>query len=166
LDLSEQQVVDCVPEIQPSNQGCAGGYLDSVCIYAVRFPIISERIYPYSAVQSVCNKDRVASATPGSYQIKNYNFISDCNTLASTLINLKPIGVCGMIDSKWQTYLGGVINNCTSAIIGGHCVLLVGAVSDGTSTVSTNYWIVKNSWGSNFGEYGFMRLFRDPNDLT
>jgi C1A family cysteine protease len=140
--------------------------LDSVGIYAVLFPITTERMYPYSAVQSTCNTVRTSTATPGSYQIKNYVFVSDCNTLANTLINLKPIGVCMVIDTQWQTYVGGVISNCTLLALGGHCVLLVGATSDGTATPSTNYWIIKNSWGSNFGEYGFMRLFRNSTDLT
>lgn len=159
-------MIDCLPTIQPSNLGCGGGFLDSVGIYAVRFPITTERMYPYTAVQSTCNPNKTATATKGSYQINSYIFISDCNTLANTLINLKPIGVCLVIDSQWQSYVGGVISTCNSTILGGHCVLLVGATSDGTLTPSTNYWIVKNSWGSSFGEYGFMRLFRDPTDLT
>jgi len=163
LDLSEQMMVDCLPTIQPSNLGCGGGYLDSVGIYAVRYPITTERMYPYNAVQSTCNSVRTGT---GSYQINNYIFISDCNTLANTLLNLKPIGVCMVIDQQWQTYVSGVIPACNQALLGGHCVLVVGAASDGTATVATNYWIIKNSWGSAFGENGFMRLYRNSTDLT
>jgi len=55
------------------------------------------------------------------------------------------------IDAQWDSYISGVIPNCNSVKLGGHCVLLVGAKSDGTSNVNTNYWIIKNSWGANFG---------------
>ena len=49
---------------------------------------------------------------------------------------------------------------------GGHCVLLVGAVSDGTNNVATNYWRIRNSWGTKWGEQGYARLYRDPADKT
>jgi hypothetical protein len=159
-------MVDCLPAIQPSNLGCGGGFLDSVGIYAVRFPITTERNYPYNAAQTACNPARTPSS--GYYQISSYIFISDCNTLANTLLNLKPIGVCVTIDSQWQTYISGVVPHCNNSTLGGHCVLLVGAASDGTNTTSTNYWIVKNSWGSTYGENGFMKLYRnvaDPNGI-
>jgi C1A family cysteine protease len=59
-----------------------------------------------------------------------------------------------------------VIPDCEDTKIGGHCVLLVGAKSDGTNNVAENYWIVRNSWGIGYGEYGFMRLYKDPADLN
>lgn len=62
--------------------------------------------------------------------------------------------------------MGGVIPNCGQTTQGGHCVLLVGGMADGTTNVNSNYWKVKNSWGSNYGENGFMRLYRDLSDLT
>ena len=49
---------------------------------------------------------------------------------------------------------------------GGHCVLLTGAVSDGTNNVATNYWRIRNSWGTKWGEQGYARLYRDPADKT
>ncbi len=62
--------------------------------------------------------------------------------------------------------MGGVIPNCGQTTQGGHCVLLVGGMADGTTNVNTNYWKVKNSWGNNYGEKGYMRLYRDPSDIT
>ena len=41
---------------------------------------------------------------------------------------------------------------------GGHCVLLVGAVSDGTSNVATNYWRIRNSWGTGWGNSGYATI--------
>lgn len=76
------------------------------------------------------------------------------------------MSICMNIDAQWDSYISGVIPNCNSVKLGGHCVLLVGAKSDGTSNVNTNYWIIKNSWGANFGEQGYMRLFRNPSDMS
>lgn len=39
LDLSEQQMVDCLPAVQSGNLGCGGGLLDSVAYYATLYPI-------------------------------------------------------------------------------------------------------------------------------
>jgi hypothetical protein len=101
LDLSEQQMVDCVPLFQKGNAGCGGGYLDSVGVYSVRYAIAEESAYPYTATSGVCNTAKVNSS---QFKVNNYVFISDCNTLAYTLLNQKPIGICVYIDEKWQTY--------------------------------------------------------------
>lgn len=161
LDLSEQQMVDCVPLLQTDNAGCGGGYLDSVSLYAVRYPVAEEAAYPYTAKEGACTEAKFMSSP---YKITSYVFISDCVTLTNTLLSLRAVGVCMVIDSKWMSYKSGVIPDCSSTKEGGHCVLLMGAKSDGTSTVSENYWLIRNSWGKSYGEYGFMKLYRNPAD--
>jgi len=32
-----------------------------------------------------------------------------------------------------------------------HCVQAIGVMSDGTTNTATNYWILKNQWGTNWG---------------
>jgi cathepsin L len=71
--------------------------------------------------------------------------------LANFLLNNRPIGVCGRIGTEWKNYGSGVISTC-DGLRGGHCVLLVGAVSDGTSVNDNNYWRIRNSWGTGWGE--------------
>jgi cathepsin L len=164
LDLSEQQMVDCLPAVQPNNAGCNGGQLDSVGYYSVLYPIAQEKYYRYTAVQGTCNQSKISEGP--TFGIKSYVYVYDCVSLTDALLTLKPIGICAAIDTKWQNYISGVIANCNDAIVGGHCVLLVGATSDGTNAVNTNYWKIKNSWGTTFGEAGFMRLYKDNTDLT
>jgi hypothetical protein len=157
-------MVDCLPAVQSGNAGCGGGYLDSVGYYATLYPISQEKYYPYNANNNACSQTKIALGR--TFKIRSYVYIYDCLTLANTLLINKPIGVCGSIDQQWQNYNSGVIPNCKQAIVGGHCILLVGAASDGTSTVANNYWKIRNSWGTGFGENGFMRLFRDVTDTT
>ncbi len=105
---------------------------------------------------------RVANA---KYKINDYNRIVDCNTLTNTLLTMRPVGICLMVDTIFMSYISGVIPAYDATKkVGGHCVLLTGVKADGTTNVATNYWIVKNSWGTDFGEKGFMRLYRDPVD--
>lgn len=159
LDLSEQQMVDCAYLVSPTNKGCGGGKSDAVAIYSVRYPLAEEAAYPYMARQGDCNTAKVDA---GQYKISSYFYINDCNDLTNTLLTKKPISVCMIIDTKWQSYVSGVIPNCDDKKVIGHCVLLVGAKSDGTTDPLSNYWIVRNSWGTGYGEYGFMRLYRNP----
>ena len=51
--------------------------------------------------------------------------------------------------SNWAQYHSGVFNNCATNI--NHCVLLVGTDASGV-------WKIKNSWGTSWGEGGFIRL--------
>ena len=54
---------------------------------------------------------------------------------------------------NWERYSQGVIS-CPSSSPIDHAVLIVGYTPD--------YWIAKNSWGTNWGEGGFIRVSRTP----
>ena len=58
-------------------------------------------------------------------------------------------------DESFKHYSGGIYDGCTSNITN-HGVVLVGYGSDD----GVDYWIAKNSWGTHWGEGGFMRLRR------
>lgn len=82
----------------------------------------------------------------GSTKINGYATATGCNGLASA-INTEPVSVT--VDAtNWSRYGGGVFNNCGTGI--NHAVLLVG--------VAGGNWKIKNSWGTGWGEGGFIRL--------
>jgi C1A family cysteine protease len=62
-----------------------------------------------------------------------------------------PLSVCGHAKS-WQHYKGGILTTCASG--GGHCFQIVGYGED----KGVSYWKVRNSWGTGFGENGFIRI--------
>jgi C1A family cysteine protease len=139
-NFSEQQLMDCSGSY--GNQACNGGLMDNAFKYVREHGIVHEDEYPYKAVKQTCK------INSGPFKIQGIVDIKDCNFLAAALAN-RPVSVA--VDStNWSHYSSGVFNNCKTSL--NHGVLLVGATND--------YWKVKNSWGSSWGEQGYIRLAR------
>jgi cathepsin L len=74
-----------------------------------------------------------------------------------TLASVGPLAVA--VDaSQWSLYTSGVFDSCVKEPIVDHAVLLVGYGED--STLRLPFWKIRNSWGLEFGEQGFLRLHR------
>lgn len=115
--------------------------MDSAFNYVKDHGITSESEYPYTA-----RDGNTCKINSGSFKCSGYVDITNCNTLSSAL-GTQAISVA--VDAgRWALYSGGIFNNCGTAL--NHGVLLVGMGSD-------NWW-VKNSWGTGWGENGFIRL--------
>jgi hypothetical protein len=112
-----------------------------VFIY-LRLGINTWAAYPYVGGQGQCR-------TPtGSFRISQYVNITDCYTLADGLMG-RPISVA-VDGNNFQFYKSGVFHNCGTYL--NLAALLVGMTDE--------YWILKNSWGTNWGEAGYIRLAR------
>lgn len=84
----------------------------------------------------------------GIFKVGNYTSVRDCTNLANALIS-RPISV--VVDgNNFQFYNSGIFYNCGTNLSLG--VLLVG--------MNDYSWNVKNSWGPNWGESGYIRLGR------
>ncbi|KAM3147603.1 hypothetical protein pb186bvf_000410 [Paramecium bursaria] len=135
---SEQQLVDC--EIYYS-KGCQGGLPYYAFQYLLTYGLYTGAGYPYVAFQSTCRY------TGGSYRINNYQSVAGEANLKYAL-QTTPVSV-GVDASNWQFYKSGYFNNCQKSI--NHFVLAVGFEDSGA-------WIVKNSFGTTWGEQGHIRL--------
>jgi cathepsin L len=159
LNLSEQNLVDCVS----SCYGCDGG--DKALAYdyvisAQNGHFNSEVDYPYKAVDGRCSYVASAPLTTVTGYIRTT--AGDENALLNGIYSYGPAGVS--IDasaSSFQIYTSGVYNepSCSSSSHD-HAVLAVGYGADG----STPFWIVKNSWGYDWGEKGYIRMSRNKNN--
>ncbi|CAD8198826.1 unnamed protein product [Paramecium octaurelia] len=136
-NLSEQQLIDCD---KAKSKGCNGGYPDLAIKYISTNGVEPEDHYPYRA------RDLACAAITGRY--KNSGVQSIPNSGLIVAIKEYPISVC--VDAtNWSNYRMGVFNNCNKNI--NHAVLAVGYDASGN-------WIIKNSWGTSWGENGFMTL--------
>ncbi len=153
VSLSEQQLVDCSgPE---GNMGCNGGLMDQAFKYVImNGGICSESNYTYTGVQGNCQ-----SCTPVA-KISSYVDVTSNNTEAlMTAVAQQPVSVAVEADGlDWQFYFGGIVTDSCGTNLD-HGVLVVGYGTQET-TQPQDYWKVKNSWGADWGEQGYIRLGR------
>lgn len=152
--LSEQELVDC----DQGGAGCGGGLMDSAFEYVKQHGISTEVHYPYKAVQGVCQ----ALSSP---EVKPHTVIGfqdlppgDEQSLEAAVAT-QPVSVAIQADQfAFQFYKGGVLTGeCGDNL--DHGVLAVGYGMDH----GVPYWKVKNSWGTGWGEGGYIRLERGSN---
>lgn len=153
VSLSEQELVDCDTE---QDQGCRGGLMDFAFQFVIENGgINTEDDYPYTAVDGVCDqarRDRKVVTINGFEDVPENDEISLKKAVAH-----QPVAVAIEADQKsFQLYMGGVYDDeegCGVQL--DHGVLAAGYGHDSTLG---NYWIVKNSWGAEWGESGYIRI--------
>lgn len=139
VSLSEQQLVNC----STTNSGCNGGLMDRAFTYIKNNGITSEADYPYTGVKGKCVK-QTADLT---YLNKYTDVAAGCVSDLKVALNKQPVSIA--VDAtNWSLYKSGVFSNCGTSL--NHGVLLV--------AYTNNTWLVKNSWGTTWGENGFIQL--------
>lgn len=138
VTCSEQMLVDCSRSY--GNQGCNGGWPSNALKYVAAKGLASSSAYPYTG------KDGSCKSVSASIKISGQKSFSGCSALSSG-INSHPISVA--VDAtNWSNYKSGVFSNCKTSL--NHAVLLVG--------VTSGNWKIKNSWGTGWGESGYIRM--------
>jgi cathepsin L len=156
VSLSEQNLVDC--SSKEGNFGCEGGLMDQAFQYVIDARgIDTENSYPYKAIDEKCD---FSTKTIGA-TLKSYTDIPTGNekALEEAVATVGPISVA--IDASqmsFQFYSSGVYNEpeCSSVQLD-HGVTAVGY---GTQS-GQDYWLVKNSWGTDWGQKGYILMSRN-----
>ncbi|KAF4672352.1 hypothetical protein FOL47_000660 [Perkinsus chesapeaki] len=156
VPLSEQQLLDCIPSI-----GCNGGLPSLTYPYINTSGITSESNYPYQTAKLACRSDLISTNSlviqPGvvsGYTQINNNY----DELLSAVGLIGPVAT--MIDGTtppFQHYKSGIINGTTCDSLTLHIVVIVGY---GVSEEGMKYWLIKNSWGTGWGEQGYAKVER------
>jgi len=158
--LSEQNLIDC--STSQGNQGCNGGLMDQAFQYVIsNGGLDTEDSYPYTATgPNTCQYDASNSAET----LTNYQDVSQGDEGAlETAANQQPVSVAiDASQNSFQMYSGGVYYEpaCSSTSLD-HGVLVVGY---GTDDSGNDYWLVKNSWGTDWGMSGYIQMSRNRNN--
>jgi len=158
LSLSEQELVDC----DTRDAGCNGGLPENAYKTLLELGgLEKESDYGYDGKDEACqyNRSRVAVRVTGGLEISTNE-----TEMAQWLLKNGPISV-GLNANAMQFYRGGVSHPwkflCDPDGVD-HGVLIVGFGEHEYPLFHKKmpYWIIKNSWGSEWGEEGYYRLFR------
>jgi len=159
VNFSEQQLIDCDTA---RNQGCNGGTPSAALEYIQQQEWVAlEVAYPYSGTKGTCQ--RVAKSN--FPLIKKVVAVSPANERALQKV-VSVIGpVAARIDASHESFLNyknGIYNEprCSRTRLNWD-VLVVGY---GTEN-GQDYWLVKNSFGTDWGERGYIKIARNRNNM-
>ena len=116
--------------------------------------ITTESSYPYVAKYNSCR------SVSGQVKVASFAKITSKNPVAlMTAVTKGPVAISLWASSQvFRYYKSGILSSpdCDAGYLVNHGVGLVGYGSEN----GTNYWIVRNTWGTSWGESGYVRILR------
>ncbi|MEQ2261491.1 hypothetical protein XENORESO_011103 [Xenotaenia resolanae] len=154
VPLSEQQLVDCAQDF--NNHGCSGGLPSQAFEYIMyNKGLMTEQDYPYKYVEGICSyKPSLAAAFVK--EVRNITAYDEMG-MVDAVATHNPVSFAFEVTEDFMHYHQGVYkstkcHNTTDKV--NHAVLAVGYGQENR----TPYWIVKNSWGPNWGIDGYFLI--------
>ncbi|RWS06917.1 Dipeptidyl peptidase 1-like protein [Dinothrombium tinctorium] len=168
LQLSTQDIVSC----SRYSQGCEGGFPYLVAgKYGQDYGFIQEKCDPYVGSDVPCHEKKCLRHYTARYGYVG-GFYGACNEelMMIELVRNGPMSVSFEVYSDFQYYKSGIYHHTglessfNPFEITNHAVLLVGYGQD--ASTGEKFWIVKNSWGENWGENGFFRIRKGTDECS
>ena len=158
VSLSEQELVDCAGSY--GNSGCNGGLMDNGFKFVAAQGDSLESSYAYTGTAGTCSssKESTASGLKQSKVTGYTDVTANSESALQAAVAQQPVSVAIEADqSVFQFYSSGVLTSSSCGTSLDHGVLAVGYGTDS----GTDYWKVKNSWGTTWGEDGYIRMERN-----
>jgi C1A family cysteine protease len=156
--LAEQQLVDC--SWAYGNNGCNGGLYANGYAYVKQFGLMTNESYPYIANDTKCQYDASKVVVQITGTISAYRSVDG---LKQALMNGPASISLHAGTESFRAYKGGVYNDKTCPTDVNHAVQTVGWGHDTQSNL--DYFIMRNSWGADWGDQGYMKIAVTNTDL-
>lgn len=187
--LSVQQLVSCVPNPDEcgGTGGCQGATAELAFDYVLENGMVSEKQFSYFGVDLTCPKNLIPAGHPslptdgtsmaqgmpeigllsdGAMQMGILGYeqipVNEQGPLMRALVEWGPVAVSVSATYSWNSYESGIFSECPKDAIVNHAVVLMGYGAEN----GVKYWHIQNSWGSAWGEDGFIRLLRTDDEGT
>jgi len=148
INVSTQNFVDCVS----ADAGCGGGWMDDALAYAEKSGVEPDSKYPYQGVGQSCQANKSdATIKPLAY----FEVATTDDGLRHALVTVGPVSIALDATDNFMSYNSSsyIFNDDTcDATMPDHALLLVG-YND-----VAGYWIVKNSWNTDWGRDGYIYI--------
>lgn len=152
IDLSEQEMVDCATGISYGSRGCSGGQMQGAFKFVIANGQCSLASYPYTAKDGSCQKCSAVAQITSCSDVKPNDQIS-----LKAAVAQQPVAVAIEADTRYfQSYSSGILTSTSCGTTLDHGVLVVGYGEEN----GQKYWLVKNSWGTSWGDKGYVKIAR------
>tara|TARA_B100000795_G_scaffold215712_1_gene169568 strand:- start:1771 stop:2724 length:954 start_codon:yes stop_codon:yes gene_type:complete len=157
--ISEQKLMDCTSSTNGPSYGCGGGWPETLFEYAMKSTIVSEEDQPYTAENHACNQTCSESVVDiESFGIIDMEKDENSESRIPYILNTHgPVVVAIDVGTTelLMSYMDGIFPSIACGMEPDHAVTIVGYTED--------YWIVRNSWGNDWGDDGYFYLERGVN---
>lgn len=151
IDLAEQELVDCAG-LKYGSMGCNGGQMEGAFKFIIENGQCAASSYPYTAKDGSCHSCTAVAHASSCYDVKPNDQLS-----LKAAVAKQPVAVAISADTKYfQSYSSGVLTSSTCYTSLDHGVLTVGYGEEN----GQKYWLVKNSWGTSWGDQGYVKIAR------
>ncbi|RNA25732.1 cathepsin L1-like [Brachionus plicatilis] len=166
VPISPQDFIDCSTYL--STKGCDGGSPANALEFTILNGSSTSDVYQYRNQQESC-RVFVREQNP-LYKITSfYKLDENHDALKQAVALLGPVSVSINSEDGFQSYKSGIYDGIDAGRLEcsindiNHAVTVVGYGTD--KTTNTDYWLIKNTWGSDWGESGYVRMLRTKDNL-
>lgn len=161
ITISAQHVISCD---QVFNEGCTRGYVQSAYEFMTKEKIISEECMPYANGEFVNCTEKCSTTLSETSKLGKLCGIDGQESIKREIAINGPLLASIQVYDDFLTYKSGIYNPSYSNYIyaGSQIVKIIGWGEEN----NRKYWIIENSWGSDWGEDGYARIeIQDKEDL-
>lgn len=160
VSLSAQQFVDCIPP----HHGCVGGDVNTTMDFATGpLGVLTEADYPYTGYDCLGCRFNWSARRILFTRYFNIKF-GDCRGLLHAVAKVGPVSV-SINSNFFKSYKSGIFNISNDVCRTDELTDAVLVIGYGQTRNGTKYWILKQSWGTDWGDKGYAYWNRDTDNM-